>query len=405
LLLMHAYQNTAYYRKKFTEIGFFPEDFKDFKDLQKLPVLTKQDLKDHLKDLIAQNYSKDEIHESTTGGTTADFTVFYRDNRCLDFKLASTIRHDRWCGWDIGEKEAVIWPAAIDFKQEPTWKSTIKNYLLDRKLRIFAGVLDKQTLYTICNELQKFKPTLIRGFPNPISVIAEFIQTKGDFSIRPAAIKSVGEPLSKQARELLQSVFQCKVFNYYLSRESGAIASECEQHDKMHINSECLYLEFLKNGRPVQNGSPGNIVITDLFNFGMPFIRYQLGDVGIPRDGVCACGRNLPLMEMTAGRESDFLISPHDGSFIMGLSLLVPFVENPKVGQLQIIQDKINHIILRIAKDKDFKNENLTLFEKTVNNIFHGKMAVTIEFVDKIPHDKSGKYRFAIREDFRKAKY
>jgi phenylacetate-CoA ligase len=168
----------------------------------------------------------------------------------------------------------------------------------------------------------------------------------------------------------------------------------------MHINSECLFIEFLRNGKPVKDGEPGDIVITDLFNFGMPFIRYQLGDVGIPSSGSCACGRSLPLMEMTAGRESDFLISPHDGSLIMGLSLLVPFVENPKVGQLQIIQDKIDHIIMRIAKDKDFKDENLEIFKKTVNNIFHGKMALSIEFVDKILHDRSGKYRFAIRKDF-----
>lgn len=400
LLLAHAYNNTGFYRRRFDEIGFHPQDIKDYADFQKLPILTKQNLRSDSNELIAGNYSEGEIHESTTGGTTADYTVFYRDNKGLDFKLASTIRHDRWCGWDIGEKEAIIWPASIDFEDKVALKSTIRNRLLDRKLRIFAGVLNEEIVKDICDRLQRFKPALIRGFPNPISIIAEFIKANPEYHIRPTAIKSVGEALSTNALELFESVFQCKVFNYYLSRESGTIASECEQHDKMHINAECLFVEFLRNGKPVEYGDPGDIVITDLYNFGMPFIRYQIGDIGAPVKGSCACRRNLPLMDMTAGRESDFLISPLDGSFIMGLSLLVPFVENPKVGQLQVIQDKKDHITLRIAKNEDFEKENLTIFKRTVQNMFQGTMSVSFEFVDNIPHDKSGKYRFAIRKDF-----
>ena len=397
LILTHAYNNTAFYRRRFDDIGAHPKDIKDYNDFLKVPVLTKQNLKNNLHELVAGNYSKNEIHESTTGGTTADYTVFYRDNKCLDFKLASTIRHDRWCGWDIGEKEAIIWPASIDFKAKPTLRSAVRNMLLDRKLRIFAGVLNEKIIKNICVSLQKNKPVLIRGFPGPISIIAEFIKDNPEYCIRPSAIKSVGEPLSTNARELFESVFQCKVFNYYLSRESGTIASECEQHDKMHINSECLFVEFLRNGKPVESGEPGDIVITDFYNFGMPFIRYQIGDVGASVKGRCACGRNLPLMDMTAGRESDFLVSSLDGSFVMGLSLLVPFVENPKVGQLQIIQDKKDHIILKIAKSENFEQSNLKNFEHTVQNMFQGTMSVSFDFVDNIPHDKSGKYRFCIR--------
>lgn len=400
LLLKHGYDNTVLYRRRFNEIGLDPRDIKDYNDFQKIPVLTKQDLKDHLQELRASNFSAHEIHETTTGGTTADYTVFFRDNRCLDFKLASTIRHDRWCGWDIGEKEAVVWPASIDFQHKVTFKGKLRNYLLDRKLVLFAGVLNEKIVDNFCNQLQKFKPTLIRGFPNPISVIAEYIKANPRYSIHPHAIKSVGEPLSIKTRELFESVFHCKVFNYYLSRESGTIASECEMHDKLHINTECLFIEFLRNEKPIQFGEPGDITVTDLYNFGMPFIRYQIGDVGTPIEGMCECKRTLPLMDISAGRESDFLISPLDGSLIMGLSLLVPFVENPKVGQLQIIQDKKDHITMKIVRNIDFKKENLDIFSHTVHNIFKGTMSVSYEFVDEIPHDKSGKYRFAIRANF-----
>jgi phenylacetate-coenzyme A ligase PaaK-like adenylate-forming protein len=166
----------------------------------------------------------------------------------------------------------------------------------------------------------------------------------------------------------------------------------------MHMNAECLYIEFLSHGRKAEFGEPGDIIITDLYNFGMPFIRYQLGDVGIPIRGQCECGRKLPLMDISAGRDSDFFISPYDGAYVMGLSLLVPFVENPKVGQLQIIQDRIDHMILRVAKVSEFKEENLSLFKKTLDGVFHNRMSLSIEYVDNIPHDRSGKYRFAIRQ-------
>lgn len=399
-ILNHAFKNTDFYRRRFNEVGFKPDSFKTFDDLQKIPILTKQDLKNHLSELMANNYAADQIHESTTGGTTADYTTFYRDNECLNFKLAATIRHDRWCGWDVGEKEAIVWPASIDFKSEPTVKTNLRNILLDRKLRLFAGVLDRNTIKDICRKIEKFNPVLIRGFPNPISVLAEFIENEGQYNIRPKAIKSVGEPLSGKTRKQLEDIFGCEVFNYYLSRESGTIASECDMHHKMHINAECLYVEFIKDSRKAREGETGNIVITDLFNMGMPLIRYQLGDVGIPSNEKCPCGRGLPLMEISAGRESDFIISPHDGSFIMGLSLLVPFVENPKVGQLQIVQDRLDHIIIRISKNREFNEDDLERFKKAVENIFKGKMTYNIEYVSKILHERSGKYRFVIRKEF-----
>jgi phenylacetate-CoA ligase len=398
LLLTHAYENTEFYYRRFKEVDFDPRDFKSLSDLEGLQILKKEDLKKHAKQMIARNFSNADIHESTTGGTTADYTTFYRDNESLNYKYASTIRHDRWCGWDIGEKEAIIWPASIDFIGKKTWKSALRNSVFERRLRIFAGVLDEARLRNACERLERFGPVLIRGFPNPISIIAEFVRVSEKYLIKPRAIKSVGEALSAQARALFESVFGCQVFNYYLSRESGTIASECEKHSKMHINAECLYVEFLNHGRQANLGEPGDIVITDLFNFGMPFIRYQLGDIGIPVSGQCDCGRRLPLMDITAGRDSDFLISPYDGAYVMGLSLLVPFVENPKVGQLQIIQDKIDHITLKVAKGSEFKKENLALFEKTFDSIFHNMMSLSIEYVDNIPHDKSGKYRFAIRK-------
>lgn len=399
-LLIHAYNNTVFYRRSFDALGIKPDDVKDYSDYEKLPILTKKDLKNSMTELRAHNLPEREFVESTTGGTTADYTGFYLNKGCLDAKTAATVRHDRWCGWDIGEKEAIIWPASIDFKEETGFVGNLKNDFFHRKLRLYAGVLNEEILEEICNKLYRFKPSLIRGFPNAMSIVAEYLDSKGKNRVHPVAIKSVGEPLSVHTRKTLERVFDCRVFNYYLSRESATIASQCGELSHMHINAENLYVEFLQDAKPVADGTPGDIVVTDVNNYGVPFLRYRIGDIGTPVAGRCSCGRRLPRMDMTAGRESDFLISPADGSYVMGLSLLVPFVENPRVGQLQVIQDSRDHIVLRIAKGEGFKDSEMKEFEAVVRNIFHGQMRYSYEFVNSIMAERSGKYRFAIRNDF-----
>ena len=131
----------------------------------------------------------------------------------------------------------------------------------------------------------------------------------------------------------------------------------------------------------------------------MPFIRYRIEDMGIPLDGSCPCGRTLPRMAMGAGRVSDFIVSPYDGSLISGPSLLLYLIdEGPDVGQIQIIQDARDHITIRMRVKNN--QESMTAghrhLKDTIARIFHGAMRMTLEPVASIPHEKSGKYRFCI---------
>ena len=100
------------------------------------------------------------------------------------------------------------------------------------------------------------------------------------------------------------------------------IASECERHQGLHLNIEHLFIEFLRpDGTQAAPGEEGTIVITDLINRGMPFIRYRIEDVGVPSDRRCTCGRGLPLMERVTGRVADYL-KRRDGSLVAGVSLV-----------------------------------------------------------------------------------
>jgi hypothetical protein len=167
----------------------------------------------------------------------------------------------------------------------------------------------------------------------------------------------------------------------------------------LHINAECLHLEFEMDNKPVRAGQPGHLLVTDFDNFGMPFIRYEIGDLGVPLSGSCTCGRSLPLMDVAAGRVSDFVLSPHDGSLVSGAIIAHDLVaEGPNVGQLQIIQDAPDHLTLRVKSTGQGQlNETQSEYlEEVIGRIFHGAMRVTFEQVNSIQREKSGKFRVCI---------
>jgi phenylacetate-CoA ligase len=399
-LLTFAFENSEFYRHRFTQAGVHPDQIRDFDDLRKLPMLTKAEIIENEGRLVASNFRPEELHRRATGGSTGQHVPFYRDNRCLGYKLAAEYRFNRWAGWDIGRSIAYVWPAMQDFSASVSWKGRIRNALLDRRFVLPSGKLDEGILASHVRRLQALSPFLIRAFPNPLDVLAKYIREHSRAVIRPKAILTTGEPLLPAQRSLFEEVFRCPVFNLYASRECGNHASECEVHSGMHIAVEGLHLEFVRDGRPVAQGQPGQILMTDFENYGMPFIRYQIQDMGALASAACSCGRSLPLMTFEAGRISDFVVSPGDGALVSGSSLCHYLIaEGPNVGQIQIIQDAPDHLTIRVRRSDEYRDddaEKIANFGSIVDRIFGGRLKTSIEFVDLIPHERSGKYRFCI---------
>ena len=393
-LLIHAYKNTPYYRAIFDEAGFNPFKFAYIDEMQKIPPLTKDHLNSYLGKMIAGDMKKDEIHKDATGGSTGMRTEFYRDNSSLVFKKAVELRVNRWAGWDIGDKIAYYWPAVQDFAKRQSLKGRIKNWLGMRSLMLYSGKLNEEILSQHYSSLAAFKPVLMRVFPNPLSVLAAYIKETGKPRIPVKSIISVGEPLLESQRKLFGEVFGSKVYNCYVSRECGNMAAQCDpSKEELHINEEMIFLEFQEAENKI-NG-PYKILVTDLVNYGMPFIRYQIEDLGVPVHDKCDCGRGLSLMKMEAGRISDFLISPLDGARVSGCSFLHHLIaEGPKVGQVQVVQDGIDHLTIKIVKDKSYSEDKLKHFDYIVKSVFKGAMQYDIRFVSEISHEPSGKYFF-----------
>ena len=394
-ILHHAYDNTSFYKERFDKFGLKPNDIKLLEDFKQIPPVTRDDLNNHLDKMIAKNISEENRFFSTTGGSTGIATRFAIDNKCLGIKKASEYRFNTWAGWKPGEKILAYWPALADFDANVTQQVTLKNLLYSRHLKLFSGRLNEKILSEHLKAYIKFRPSLIRAFPSALQKFAEYLKDKGTNLPQPKAIICVGEPLLESQRTLFKNVFGCGVYNCYVSRECGNIACECPAHEGLHIAEEMIYLEIENQG---EDGF-GKILITDLWNMGMPFIRYEIQDAARFIKGNCSCGKKHRRIGVDAARLSDFLISPVDGSYVSGSTLIhYLLAEGPQVGRVKLVQDANDHISILMTGDEESNRKSVDHIKARLNTVFKGKMKLHFEYVDEIPLLNSGKYSFVERK-------
>ena len=262
---------------------------------------------------------------------------------------------------------------------------------------MFSSFLDPEILDNYIRRINKFRPDNLQAYPNALYILAKYI-IKNNIKIhQPKSIVTTAEPLLPEQRRTFKEAFRCDVYSFYGCREGGYVGIECNEHDGYHINCSSLYLEITSsNGIPVKPGEIGNVLFTDLLNHDMPFIRYQIGDLGMLEEHSCPCGCPLPKLSFFAGRETDVFVTPQ-GQMIPGVSLCDRVIEDCKgIQQLQFVQDKIDELEVKIVKGDAFSEKDLIILDKKLNEYFKGNLRIKKNFVQDIPKEKSGKTRFCI---------
>jgi phenylacetate-CoA ligase len=383
-LLRHAYDHCAFYRRKLSAIGMLPDDVKTPHDIAKVPTTTKEEIQEWMRDFIADNVSG-PLLKDMTGGSTGSPMVFYYDEDRLDSRNAAAIRHNRWTGWDIGDKMAVLWGAPRDLASG-SMKARVRDWILDRRVMLDASSIDDERMRAFHERLMFHQPNFVLAYANTMTLFARFLRDAGLEAPRPKAIITSGEVLTTENRTLIESTFECRVFNRYGCREFAVIASECGHHRGMHINAENLLVDVVA----------GEIVITDLKNFAMPMIRYRTRDAGALIPGVCDCGRGLPLLEVSGGRVTEFLTAVA-GQKVSGI-VLATYVITSVVGirQIQFEQDRKDRVKARVVRRSEWSDDSSKTLIAQVRGYLGAAMTVDIEFVESIPLEPSGKYRFSI---------
>jgi phenylacetate-CoA ligase len=401
-LLSYSYKNCNYYKEVFNNAGITPDSIKSIEDLSLLPVLTRDLLLERNEDLISSTYSKSELNKSYTGGTTGRVAMMYLDQESYNMKLAIEWRNESWMGKKPCDRTMYFWPNTMDFDEIETFRAKIKNrYILGQKM-VNAGISDPAIYRNFYNFMTKFKPRFIKAFPAALYGFTRYID-ENDLPVpKIEAIMSTAELLYDYQRLEFEQVFNCPVYNMYGSRETGNNACECSSREGLHLSLESAVVEFVdQNSRKVEYGQEGEMLITDLTNYGMPFIRYQINDFGVPLEGVCSCGRELPLIGSITGRLQDFIYDPsgvrHSGNIFLIYDTM-SMEQGVEIGQIQYIQKSLTHFHVRIKNPPSPPGKLYEGITRWIRKILDERIEVSFEIVDEIPKEKSGKTRYVICE-------
>lgn len=395
-LLQHANKYTSYYQKKFKKLGLNPEDIEGPEDLRKFPFLTKDDIRNNLSDLKARNI-RHFVADCTSGSTGTPMT-FFKERSTSGYFLAAKYRGHRWHNIDIGDKEVKFWGLPID--QKPKWREHIKDFILNRTLFV-AFDISRETLRQHFKACQRIRPKYMYGYSSALYRFARYLEEERIDAARLnlKGVISTSEVLYDFERELIENVFKCRMVNEYGACEAGVMAFECPE-GKMHITVENVYLEILKeDGQPAMPGELGEIVVTELNNFAMPFIRYKIGDLAkyVDEEEKCKCGRGLPLIGEIVGRALDTAITPAGKllhAHLFNYIIRSAISHGADIKEFKIIQKDKHRLLIRVVASKKLREEYRNYITRQIKNLMGENIKIDFEEVESIPLEKHGKFSF-----------
>ena len=381
-LLRHAYYTTPYYRES---LGTGTPD------ITQVPPLEKQHISEHLTRLCSEAFPSNQRIKNATGGSTGTPLTFYQGRDYWNQRNLSVYYFDGWAGWNLGEPQLIIWGAPADLKGDEHWKHRLNNFWRNQYW-LDGFHLTAEAMQAAIERMDRWHPQTILAYPSSLYQFASFLYENG---LTPKwklkGIISSAEMLHPHYRTLAENVFDTKVYNRYGGREVGLIAMECVE-GRMHINCRDIYLEI---DSPNPYTQPGEILITQLNNYVMPFIRYRIGDIGLLSREVCPCGNQLPILKDLLGR-STATFRTRTGMLIHGGYFTQKFYGVEGVTQFQIIQETLKHCVLKLVINKRWTEATRRYLVQNIQRVIGGDVVVTVEFVDEIPLPTSGKREFTI---------
>jgi len=397
-LIHYAYERVPYYRRLMDGRGISPDRIRTAADLPLLPVLFKSDVREHAADLLAEGFPRRELVRGRTGGSTGTPLMFYssRENR-YSHGVARALRALQWAGVHPGD--ATVRIATQGSRGYASRFGALARFLSRETFEDSAAFSDA-SLPLIVQRIAKVRPRALRGFPSALCIIAEFIRESGAAAPRVGAVVTGAEQLFDAQRALLRDVFGGEPFDKYSSYENFDIAMECEAHAGMHVAAEDLIVEIVDDdGRPVEPGRQGRVVITNLHEFGVPLVRYCTDDESSLLKGACACGRALPRLSHVIGKTGNVIYTPSGkrlSPFALHPSGVAPF----GVRQFQLVQERLDHVTVRVVPNSGLSAAGSQTLEVAVRDHFSHALGddvrVDVLVVDHIDPTPAGKHLFLI---------
>jgi phenylacetate-CoA ligase len=369
-----------YYRRRFESCGDSPS-----KDLEMggFPILPKDDVRMSPNDFINPSIPRKKLFEMQTSGSTGTPLGVVCDQQ--------TFEH----------RHAIGLLLAQDFRRSP------RDLLVEisRKSDSFApfavpGLFRKKHLSIFLEESELFRsvrrlgPDSLGWYPSMAQTLARINDSLG----RPVRLKSVfcgGEALSARVRASIEESFSCRVYEQYASVEFSALAWECPEEHRLHVNDSSFLIEVIDGrGKPIKSGT-GDLAVTCFFNRAMPLVRYMIGDRA-KWGRECSCGRGTRVLDSISGRSDDFIVLPsgkHRSAFAFNLLYYGEKIEG--IWKYQIVQEREDLLVFRyVPEGRGLSGAGCADLRKRISKAcLYENVKLEFEAADSIPREKSGKLR------------
>lgn len=392
--IINAYENVPYYKELFDNNNIDAYQIKDFKDIKKIPYLTKDIIRENIDKLYNINYPKYKIEYKTTGGSTGLPMGLYQD-KFYTRKIEQAFVSQMWSrvGYNINKKNKIAYLRGFNIKGE--YEKNGKHLVLN------SFLLTEDNFKNYLKYIEEFNPDFINGYPSAIYLLANYIIESG-INIRVPSLKAIlltSENIYDFQRNTIEKAFGKRTYSFYGHTERSCIGGECEESRCYHLQPEYGYTELINsNGEESKTeGELAEIVCTSFINPVMPFIRYRTQDIAVNTLDKCTCGRNYKLIKKVEGRAQDFIFDKGGNvkTFICQDEPLWKVKE--KIVAYQYKQSEYGVLKLNIQKKESFNNDDIKSIHDSFVNIFKG-FNLEIQFVNKIEKSKSGKFRYLIQD-------
>lgn len=394
-LLQHAAATCPYYGDIWREHGLSAQLVRSLDDFRAWPLITRETIRCNRARMRTTSQNLGRMTKST-GGSSGEPLQFDLDNGSLDRRTAMMYRGYGWAGGAPGTKQLFIWGTPVG--NVPAWKrwKIDLHHRFDRHLVLSCFEFTPEKMWEHFERMNSYRADVIVAYTNPIYEFARFLKRESLVPVAPRSIIVGAEKLYDFQRELIEEVFGVPVFETYGSREFMLIGAECDRHTGLHLSQENVFVEILNDdGSPTPTGEEGNVVVTDLFNYGMPFVRYVNGDRAVAGFDQCPCGRGLPLLKKVVGRQVDTLNTP-DGRKIPGMFFPHLMKEFPTVRRFQVVQEKVEQITLKLVVEGGLTLTERELLLSEVRRCTGTVIDVQLQLVDDIPLTKAGKTKVVV---------
>lgn len=359
--------------------------------IQEFPVMNKRLIIDNYDDIKSSDYIGKKLHKmSTSGSTGTPFTVI-QDKIKRSRVIAEVLFFGKKCGYTFGQKQVFfrVWVKSVK-------KSKLKQFLQNMITEDISN-LDSNKMEHIKEILTTDKKIRnILSYASTMGQVSKYLLERNykpkDFSVKSIICGS--ELLQDETRNNLKKVFGCNVVSRYANEENGIFGQECLEKQEFHLNTSSYYFEFLKldEDKPAEKGELARIVVTDLYNYALPMIRYDTGDLAIVGEADCDVKVNNVIKEIF-GRRVD-LIYNTKGEALSPHTITNNMWEVKNIKQFKFTQISQNEYVILLNIEKNFDKKQEKEIREKFETILGNNARVKIDYIDEIPVLASGKRKY-----------